>query len=455
MAAATGCAAKADQMRSIERRALVAVVATVLIGLSAMAIVATRSIETAIEREFDGLLRDIATSIANASDFTATGEFVLARVPDQAEFDRQRSGWYWMIAEGDTVLSRSRSLWTERLTLDDEQPVTDAKGPNGELLRISMLQTQTGQSSRAIKVVVSAPAANVRADIRNAVVRLGMVLSAVGALTVASVAIVLRRALAPLTRSAHDVAQLARGAIERLPVTGFREIDPLIKAINELIAGTRSIAEQSRLGSANLAHALRTPLAALRTRLTLDGPPDPAILDDLVRIERQIDYQLKRVRRVVGTPLANLRVPVRAVADDVALVVRKSHPDRPVEIDTNVAADATFRGEREDLEELLSNLIDNSVKWAASRVELTVTQEDNELVIVVGDDGPGIADHQRGFVVQPGKRLDEHTPGAGLGLFIANEIVELYAGRIKFDRSTLGGLSVRVAFPHPGLSANA
>jgi len=437
-------------MRSIERRALVAVVATILAGLIAMAIVATRSIETAIEREFDGLLGNIATSIANSSEFTATGEFVLTRVPDQAEFDRQKSGWYWMVAEGDNVLSRSRSLWTERLALDEGRSATDVKGPNGELLRVAIVSTQAGQPPRSIKVAVSAPAANVRGDIRNAVVRLSIILSAVGVLTMAAVAFVLRRALAPLSSSALDVDRLTKGSIERLPASAYREIDPLIKAINELIASTRSMVEQSRLGSANLAHALRTPLAALRTRLTLDGPPDPAVMDDVRRIERQIDHQLKRVRRVVGAPIANPSIPVRAVADDVALVVRKSHPDRPVEIVIEVAGEPTFQGEREDLEELLSNLIDNSVKWAASRVELNVTQHEKKLIILVQDDGPGIVDGQRGLVVQPGKRLDEGAPGSGLGLFIASEIVDIYAGRIEFDRSTLGGLSVRVEFPPPG-----
>jgi signal transduction histidine kinase len=450
VAVATGCAAKKYQMRSIERRALAAVVAAVLVGLTAMTIVATSSIEAAIEREFDGLLKDIATNIANSSDFTATGEFVITRVPDQAEFDRQRSGWYWMVTEGDDVISRSRSLWTERLKLNDQQSIADAIGPDGELLRVNILPTQAGQPPHSIKVVVSAPAANVRSDIRNAVFRLALILSAVGALTIASVTIVLRHALAPLSRSALDVDQLTKGSIERLPAMGYREIDPLVKAVNELMTSTRGMVEQSRLGSANLAHALRTPLAALRTRLTLNEQPDTAVLDDVARIERQIDYQLRRVRRVVGAPIASSRIPVRAVADDVALVVRKSHPDRPVEIHIDVADGAMFRGEREDLEELLSNLIDNSMKWAMSRVELNVAQHDKELVIVVQDDGPGIALDQRGLVVQPGKRLDEGSPGAGLGLFIANEIVEVYAGTIEFGRSTLGGLSVRVEMSPPG-----
>ncbi|MBN8987460.1 MAG: hypothetical protein J0H42_04390 [Rhizobiales bacterium] len=439
-------------MRSIERRALVAVVAAVFIGLSAMTIVATRSIAAAIEREFDGILKDIAANIATSSDFTASGEFVLTRVPDQAEFDRQGSGWYWMVTEDDNVVSRSRSLWTERLKLGDElsQSIANVNGPNGELLRVNILPTQAGQPPRAIKVVVSAPAADMRNDIRNAVFQLGMILSAVGALTVAAVAIVLRRALVPLSSSAFEVDQLTRGSIERLSATGYREVDPLVKAVNELMTHTRSIIEQSRLGSANLAHALRTPLAALRTRLTLGEQPDTAVLQDLTRIEQQIDHQLRRVRRVVGAPIASSRVPVRAVADDVAMVVRKSHPDRPVEVNINVANDAMFRGEREDLEELLSNLIDNSVKWALSRVEVSISQSDKKLVIVVQDDGPGIADHQRALVVQPGSRLDEGTPGAGLGLFIANEIVEMYSGQIEFNRSTSGGLSVRVEIPLPG-----
>lgn len=439
-------------MRSIERRALVAVVAAVFIGLSAMTIVATRSIAAAIEREFDGVLKDIAANIATSSDFTASGEFVLTRVPDQAEFDRQGSGWYWMVTEDDNVVSRSRSLWTERLKLGDElsQSVANVNGPNGELLRANILPTQAGQPPRAIKVVVSAPAADMRNDIRNAVFQLGMILSAVGALTVAAVAIVLRRALAPLSSSAFEVEQLTRGSIERLSATGYREVDPLVKAVNELMTHTRSIIAQSRLGSANLAHALRTPLAALRTRLNLGEQPDTAVLRDLARIEQQIDHQLRRVRRVVGAPIASSRVPVRAVADDVALVVRKSHPDRPVEVNINVADDAMFRGEREDLEELLSNLIDNSVKWAMSRVEVNISQSEKKLVIVVQDDGPGIADHQRALVVQPGSRLDEGTPGAGLGLFIANEIVEIYSGQIEFNRSTWGGLSVRVEIPLPG-----
>lgn len=438
-------------MRSIERRALVAVVVAVLVGLSAMAIVATRSIASAIEREFDGTLRDIANNIAASSDFTSSGQFVLTRVPDQEEFDRQRSGWYWMVTADDTVLSRSRSLWTERLKVDDTpaQSIATANGPNGEPLRVNILAAQAGQPPRPIRIVVSAPAANVQNDIRSAVVQLGIILSVVGVLTIAAVAIVLRRALSPLSRSATEVEQLTSGAIARLSTTGYREVDPLVKAVNGLMTSTRSIVEQSRLGSANLAHALRTPLTALRTRLALVEQSDAGVLEDVARIEGQIDYHLRRVRRVVGAPIASTRVPVKSVADDVALVVRKSHPDRRTEIAVDVADNLIFRGEREDLEELLSILVDNAIKWAAARVELSAVQRDNTLVIMVGDDGPGIAENRRAFVLQAGNRLDESIPGTGLGLFIAREIVSTYAGRIEFGDSVLGGLLVSLEFQLP------
>lgn len=438
-------------MRSIERRALVAVVVAVLVGLSAMAIVATRSIASAIEREFDGTLRDIANNIAASSDFTSSGQFVLTRVPDQEEFDRQRSGWYWMVTADDTVLSRSRSLWTERLKVDDTpaQSIATANGPNGEPLRVNILAAQAGQPPRPIRIVVSAPAANVQNDIRSAVVQLGIILSVVGVLTIAAVAIVLRRALSPLSRSATEVEQLTSGAIARLSTTGYREVDPLVKAVNGLMTSTRSIVEQSRLGSANLAHALRTPLTALRTRLALVEQSDAGVLEDVARIEGQIDYHLRRVRRVVGAPIASTRVPVKSVADDVALVVRKSHPDRRTEIAVDVADNLIFRGEREDLEELLSILVDNAIKWAAARVELSAVERDNTLVIMVGDDGPGIAENRRAFVLQAGNRLDESIPGTGLGLFIAREIVSIYAGRIEFGDSVLGGLLVSLEFQLP------
>lgn len=438
-------------MRSIKRRALVAVVVAVLVGLSAMAIVATRSIASAIEREFDGILKDVATNIAASSDFTSSGQFVLTRVPDQAEFDRQRSGWYWMVTADDAVVSRSRSLWTERLKIDDEasQPVASVTGPNGESLRVSIVRAQAGQPPRPIKIVVSAPAANMQKDIRNAVVQLGIILSVVGALTVAAVAIGLRRALSPLSHSAYEVGQLTNGSIARLSATGYREVDTLVKAVNELMASTRDIVAQSRLGSANLAHALRTPLAALRARLALVGQSDAGVLGDVARIEGQIDHHLRRVRRVVGAPIASTRVSVKAVADDVTLVVRKSYQDRLVEIVVHVADDVTFRGEREDLEELLCILVDNAVKWATSRVELSARHHENKLVIAVQDDGPGIADGQRAVVLKPGHRLDESTPGTGLGLFIAGEIVGIYAGQMEFNRAGSGGLLVSVEFPSP------
>jgi signal transduction histidine kinase len=268
-------------------------------------------------------------------------------------------------------------------------------------------------------------------------------------LTVAAVAIVLRRALSPLSHSAIEVEQLTKGSIARLSTTGYREVDPLVKAVNELMASTRNIVEQSRLGSANLAHALRTPLSALRTRLALMGQPDAGILEDVARIEGQIDYHLRRVRRVVGAPIASTRIPVRGVADDVSLVVRKSHSDRRVEIVVDVPEDVMFRGEREDLEELLCILVDNAMKWATTRVELNARQHENKLVIMVGDDGPGIAEDRRAFVLQPGSRLDESTPGTGLGLFIAREIVAVYAGRIEFSHAVSGGLLVSVEFQSP------
>lgn len=436
-------------MRSIERRALVAVVAAVLVGLGAMALIATRSIASAIEREFDGMLKEVANSIAASSEFTSGGQFVLTRVPDQAEFDRQKSGWYWMVTANGEVLSRSRSLWTERLDAG-EAASSSARyitGPNGEALRANSLAAQAGQPPRAIEVIVSAPASGMRGDIRKAVFQLGLVLGVTGIATIIAVALVLRRALLPLAQSAQAVGELTRGARQNLPPTGYREIDLLSDEINSLMTTTRRIVEQSRLGAANLAHALRTPLAALRARLSMGTQIDAPMLQDVARIERQIDHQLSRVRRVVGAPIAAALVPVKQVVADVALVVGKSHPDRAVAIASDIPDRAVFRGEREDLEELLSVFVDNAVKWADTRVHIRARQDGTTLMIDIDDDGPGIADDRRSFVVQPGGRLDEAMPGTGLGLSIAREIVALYSGTMSLHRSGLGGLCVRIGIP--------
>lgn len=392
-----------------------------------------------IERRFEAELDAVALGVMAASEQDDFGVFTVFPPPADPRFEEPYSGWYWVIATVDgNVRARSASLVSGAVVRQG----TRATGPQGApLLAHGRTFTAPGLSD-PLRVTVTAPQQVVAAE-RAAVIRpLTLALAGLGAALVAAglggSALGLRR----LDHLRRDLEQLRRGDTAILPDPGVTELRPLVEELNRMIAANRDTVARARTHAGNLAHALKTPLAVLANTASPDQRP---LLDQM---ERSIRWHLRRARAAgAGRMLAD-RVPVADVIADLALVLAPDAARRGVELSLEPCTGYVFAGEREDLIEMLGNLLENAVTWAQDRVSFRVERAAaGRIVLSVFDDGPGIPTDRRADLLHRGARLDESQPGSGLGLAIVSDLLALYDGALAFDDAPGGGFQVTLELP--------
>ena len=256
-----------------------------------------------------------------------------------------------------------------------------------------------------------------------------------------------RRALRPLETARKQIVQLQSGLRSQLDTQVPIELEPLVTQINDLLTYTEDTLKRSRNALGNLGHALKTPLAVLYSVINdpqLERCPDlqKSLREQIEHIQQRMERELNRAR------LAGDALPGAQFDGDVELPALLStlsmiHGDH-LQLVLNAEPGLHMPWNREDMLELLGNLLDNACKWADSRVELSVSQSCDGFIISVQDDGPGIPEAERGQVLSRGARLDEQVSGHGLGLGIVRDIVQALGGQMQLETSTLGGLSVNI-----------
>ena len=209
------------------------------------------------------------------------------------------------------------------------------------------------------------------------------------------------------------------------------------------------IVDHARTQAGNLAHAVKTPLTILANAAARPTAQLPQLVTEQVAMaRRQVDYHLARARAAAATRIPGVRSAVRPLLESLLRVMEHLYRDKAITATLHEETpEAEFRGEKQDLQEMLGNVLDNAWKWAASRVVITVAGDAGRLTIVVDDDGPGLAPEQRRAVLARGVRADEQVPGSGLGLAIVSDLARLYDGAIELDAAPLGGLRVRLTLP--------
>lgn len=264
--------------------------------------------------------------------------------------------------------------------------------------------------------------------------------------------LVLRWSLHPLRLVARDLAAIEQGRAEYLTGRYPAEIAGLTQGLNALLQSERSRALRYRDTLANLAHSLKTPLTVLRGALeTLPAAP-PEALEQIGRIDAAVEYQLKRAASAAHEPLA-APLPVAPVLERLLRTLAKAYRDKPLEVERAVEPAALFYGSEGDLMELLGNLLDNACKWSRHRLRVSVQARPagpsgrRGLSLAVEDDGPGIPPELAETVLERGRRADEQVPGHGIGLAVVAEIVAAQRGRLRIDRSELGGACLQVELP--------
>ncbi len=408
-------------------------------------------LRTRLEHDMDAILSGLA--------FDAGGSLVLADARLGPIYRQPYSGHYFRVQSGVQVL-RSRSLWDADLLLpeDSTAEVQRISGPQDQPLLV--LTRRYRLQDRAVSVSVAEDLASLDEEVarfgrRYALVSLGALL----ALLVLQAAVV-QFGLRGVRRLRDELARLERGEIARLPQNVPSEVQLLVRELNRLLETLRSRLERSRATLGNLAHALKTPLtllADLATHENLRRLPDVCrpLAEQTEIMRRLIERELARAR-LAGAPSPGQWFDAAKEIPALLQTLRTLYRDRNLTIEHALYALARWPAEREDMLELLGNLLDNACKWARSKVRLTAAVsprasesggEDATLVITVEDDGPGVPEEAFGRLARRGQRLDEEAAGHGLGLAIVRDIVRSYGGRLDLQRSPLGGLRVAVSLP--------
>lgn len=441
-------------MRSLTLRLALLSGLWVAIGLGAVAWfvaeLATREIEGAFDARLTALLD--ATIAGLALDEAARP--TLAQPPGGAEFDRVFSGAYWQIAGADGALTTSRSLWDQTLPRATAgHPgvlLRQAPGPRGSTLRIAERDVVPSGGEGVVHVSVALAEDAMQAAIRQLRWTLGVAFSLLGTGLVGVVALQVVAGLRPLRRARAALAQVRAGQRDRLALAAPSEIAPLVDEIDALIAQNQATVARARNHVGNLAHALKTPLAVLRNALDAPAPDLATARAELGRLEHLIQHHLARARAaaLAGTSAPGL-APLQ-LAHEVAGALRRLTEGRGLSIVVGGDAAARLAIERQDLLEMLGNLMENACKWARQEVRVQIVAQGRSVRIEVADDGPGLAESQRSAALQRGTRLDEAMPGTGLGLAIVADLADLYGGSLQLDRSEAGGLRATLVLPRQG-----
>jgi len=418
--------------------------------------------ERAFDRRLNLYLRTLIAEVATPDEppdrqFQSLGEPL---------FELPLSGWYWQITRTDTEKAEtraSRSLWDKKLPkLDESAELTAAgvrlgyvDGPEGQDLRMVERPVDLGADGKFL-VSVAGDATEIFDETRSFDYYLGGTFAALGIVLLLTTIFQVRFGLAPLKRISDSIADIRSGRAERLEGQFPVEIAPLARETNALIDANREIVERARTHVGNLAHAIKTPLSIIVNEASAHAanPFATKVLEQADVMRDQVAHHLERARIAARLTIVGTVTEVAPAIEALRRTMEKIHRDRGIVIEVEADPQAKFRGERQDLEEMAGNLVDNACKWAASRVFIEVRVERPVepgagpiLRIIVDDDGRGLSAAERAQVARRGQRLDESKPGSGLGLSIVVDLAALYGGSLALGNAPIGGLRAELVLP--------
>jgi signal transduction histidine kinase len=421
------------------------------------------AVERAFDRRLGVYLRGLAAEIAAPEE---NGGRFPQSIGDPL-FDLPLSGWYWQVTKLDAAapdVRASRSLWDATLPHLADPAASSAaggaregyaEGPEGQQLRVVERTIDLGDEGRFL-IAIAGDADEIDEETRGFDRALIMTFGLLAIVLLLTTSFQVRFGLAPLKRVSEGLAAIRSGGAERLEGAFPEEIAPLARETNALIEANREIVMRARTHVGNLAHALKTPISVMLNEATTHGK-DPLALKvrEQTEIMRdQVARHLERARLAARVAAIGTVTDVRPVITALARTMEKIHHDRDLAIDIDAPDGVRFRGEQQDLEEMVGNLVDNACKWGQSRVAVEVLSDkpdpadDRRLLrILVDDDGPGLSPQERELVARRGRRLDETKPGSGLGLSIVVELASLYGGGLTLGTAPIGGLRAELVLP--------
>ena len=467
---------------SVSRRLLFAV-AVPLILFFALTVVALdavfRNLAAASLRQ---VLEEQVVALVTAVDLDPRGELVVNLLDPDSRLDLPNSGQYASLRDANgRLLWKSPSLTGTGLVLGGRVPLgavdfryLEARDGTQVAELSEGLQWEYGSGpEKSAKKLVFTVAVSTAPQMRQLWAfrrEMAIWFGSLALALLATMAWMMRRALAPVRRLEQEISEVEMGTLMRLGEGYPRELAGVTRGLNALLDSERNRIERYRDTLGNLAHGLKTPLAVIRASLGVpeaasaaaasgaltSGPTNEAQATIQLEIDRMaqiVEHQLKRAVSGGGVTLGQAPLSVLPIVMELRSALLKVHANKDLRIEVDVPARLAFLGDNSDLLEMLGNVLDNACKWCRSRVLVSARVDDERplaqrLSIVVDDDGPGIAPADRKRVIERGVRTHEHVPGHGLGLAIVRDAVLLYGGRFFIDASVaLGGARVELQLP--------
>lgn len=447
-----------SRSRSLASRLVIAAILWIAAALAMGGLLISALFRDSVERNFDARLTVHVDSLIAVSRYDDSGRVILSRTLPEPRFDLPYSGWYWQISDGrGAVLIRSRSLWDGTLDLlapPDQGSMRSGEipGPGGTVLRarfIDVTLPEMPPQAPPLRFSVAADRSELNDELRPFNLALIWSLGALGLGIAAAVAVQVGFGLRPLRRVGIALADIREGRTQRLEGDWPSEVQPLVRELDSLLDHNATVLARARTHVGNLAHALKTPLAVLSNESARKQGPRPEAIDrQVATMRRWVDHYLARAGAAASGAVLGSRTPLVPVIGDLTRTLERIYSDRAVEISLRPPQESlAFRGERQDLEEMIGNLLDNACKYARSMVTISATRHDDRLLVTIDDDGAGLPTTKHGEAMGRGRRLDESSPGSGLGLAIVSDIAGLYGGNLQLGESPMGGLRANLDLP--------
>ena len=411
-----------------------------------------RVLSQAITRNFDDGLNYVLTAMIASAEIGPDGEVLFNRPLADQRFLEPNSGLYYQISAKGHEDWRSRSLWDRALRVLPEHDdrsfhAYDSKQFPGEDLRIMERTIVLPGSDTRWMFMVAAARAGLDDQIRTlrSTLTQSFALLALGLIVLTTLQTLY--GLRPLRRVRKEIVRMRAGEKNRVTDPMPSEVLPMVEELNALLAHNERQAEEARTHAGNLAHALKTPLTVIMNAATAQSADlGETVIREATTMRRQVDHHLARARAVGRRGAAQSRAEVWTSLQAVERAVQRLYPETRIDMDGD--KEVAVRVERQDLDEMLGNLIENAAKYGGGSVFATVSRAGPMVEIMVEDDGLGIPQEERTRIFDRGVRLDSGKPGTGLGLAIVRDVAEIYGGSIGMEESEdLGGLLMRLRLP--------
>jgi signal transduction histidine kinase len=454
--------------KSLSTRLIIssAIISIVLLAITGAVLASL--FQAAVERNFDARLRSALDGLLANVEVDDNGNLQLPNQIADTRFALPLSGWYWQVTpevQDDTKSDlASESLLEQRLV---PTPAMLAKrgtdgvasfymvDGNGASLRVIQQVFQLPGSAENYSVLVAGNFDELQSEVSSFQQALVVSLVLLGLGLLLAIFVQVRFGLKPLRVMQQGLTEIREGEAEQLKGEFPAEIQPVADELNLLIQANTEVIERARTQVGNLAHALKTPLSVLTNEAASHkGQLADKVAEQAHVMRDQVSLYLDRARRAARAQGLGAVTDVKPVLDALARTLARINQDKGVTVTVECEEGLKFRGERQDLEEMIGNLLDNACKWSSQQVLVTAglirdvtTAGRHWLRIVVDDDGPGLPADKRAEAMKRGRRLDETKPGSGLGLSIVTETAAMYSGSIELDDAEIGGLRVTIKLP--------